>query len=92
MEMKVNEEHYSGACQYYSSKIEEIEGYFEEFHTTCQALFDSVDFGDNLGRVLIGKSDSFYSLAKNCLSSMMTEVTSQTNDFVSDVEKDDKLY
>ncbi len=91
MDVKVNEDFYLNTCDYYSSQIQRIEEYLELFKTEYQDLFSSVDFGENLGMVLVGKCDGFYNGAKNSLSSLFEKVKAQTIDFLDDIEENDNL-
>lgn len=91
MDFMVDEEYYCNVCDYYATQIELIEDYLDEFRTQYQSLFESVDFGENLGMVLVGKSDSFYSTAKGSLTVLLDAMKTQTNDFLDVVAADDVL-
>lgn len=91
MDIRINEEYYCNTCDYYAKQIEAIEGYLDDFKEQYQSLFANVEFGEHLGMVLIGKSDGFYNVAKECLSSLLNDVKVLTNDFLDEIDEDDIL-
>ena len=91
MDIRVDEEYYCNACDYYASQIEAIEGYLDDFKNQYQSLFSSVEFGEHLGMVLVGKSDGFYNVAKESLSALLDSVETLTSNFLDEIEEDDIL-
>ena len=91
MNLKVKEEYYCNVCDYYDSQIQQIREYLDEFKAQYQALFESIDFGENLGRVLVGKADAFYADSIDLLSNLIAEVITVTNGFMDDINEDDVL-
>lgn len=91
VDIRVNEEYYCDTFDYYAKQIEAIEGYLDDFKEQYQSLFANVEFGEHLGLVLIGKGDGFYNIAKDCLSSLLDDVKTTTNNFLDEIEEDDVL-
>lgn len=91
MDLRVDDDYYSDVCDYYSAQIGMVEECLEEFRAQCEALFTTVNFGEQLSMVLQSKCDTFYSNTSGQLSSLLDAVKTETIDFLDLVEEDDVL-
>lgn len=91
MSLRVDDEYYTNAFDFYNEKVKQIEEQIEEFKLVCDTLFGNVNFGVQLDYILAGKATMFVGQAKNALQSLMNRVATCTEDFLDGVENNDSL-
>lgn len=91
MSLRVDNEYYTNAFDFYNGKAKQIDEQIEKFKLICDTLFSNVNFGVQLDNILAGKATMFVGQAKDALQRLMNRVATCTEDFLDGVENNDSL-
>lgn len=91
MGLIVDEDYYESVPLWYSTQVKSVEASLESFKTCCEEFYGKLDFGVFLQQVMIDIYNEFYSITKDKLSSVSSEVEQITSNFVDSIVLTDKL-